>query len=206
MSDKGLLKRCGKGKSYLNEVISDSVRPSGLRIRRAEAWTYPTPRWWCSESQRKPETFFQRLSHRASEYEGLRPLVIWNWCLILRERGTSAWKTLRPGTTPRHGKGQPEGPAVTGKARKPWVAEPDLVSEETAGQNNSNLTSWAASAANGEWELLLANSSHYCFYIIPPFYTPAPKLSVCILHDIIKGFFMRQLVLIWLFRVSLFWG
>ena len=31
--------------------------------------------------------------------------------------------TLRPGTMPRHGKGQPEGFAVTGKARKPGVAE-----------------------------------------------------------------------------------
>jgi hypothetical protein len=38
-------------------------------------------------------------------------------------------------------KGQPEGSAVTGKARKPWVAETDLESEEAAGQNNSNLTS-----------------------------------------------------------------
>jgi hypothetical protein len=50
-------------------------------------------------------------------------------------------QTLRPGTKPRHGKGKPEGPAVTGKARKPRVAETDLVSEEAAGQNNSNLTS-----------------------------------------------------------------
>jgi hypothetical protein len=60
-------------------------------------------------------------------------------------------------------KGQPEGSAVTGKTRKPWVAEEDLVSDEAAGQNNSNLTSLAASAENDGWELLLANSSHYCF-------------------------------------------
>jgi hypothetical protein len=38
-------------------------------------------------------------------------------------------------------KGQPEGSAVTGRARKPWVAEMGLVSREAAGQNNSNLTS-----------------------------------------------------------------
>jgi hypothetical protein len=69
-------------------------------------------------------------------------------------------------------KGKPEGSAVTGKARKPWVAETDLVSEDAAGQNNSNLTSLAASAENGEWELILANSSHYCFY--PFFYPPTP--------------------------------
>jgi hypothetical protein len=47
--------------------------------------------------------------------------------------------TLRPRTTLRRGKGQPEGSAVTGKARKPRVAEPGLVSEEAAGQNNSSL-------------------------------------------------------------------
>jgi hypothetical protein len=35
VSDKRLLKRCGTGKGYLNETQSDSVRPSGLRIKRA---------------------------------------------------------------------------------------------------------------------------------------------------------------------------
>ena len=69
----------------------------------------------------------------------------------------------------KRAKGQPEGSAVTGKARKPWVAKEDLVSDEAAGQNNSNLTSLAASAENGEWELILANSSHYCFYTVPSF-------------------------------------
>lgn len=48
--------------------------------------------------------------------------------------------TLRPGTTLRRGKGQPEGSAVTGKTRKPRVAESDLVSEDATGHNNSNLT------------------------------------------------------------------
>ena len=49
--------------------------------------------------------------------------------------------TLLPGIPLRRGKGQPEGSAVTGKTRKPWVAEQDLVSIDAAGQNNSNLTS-----------------------------------------------------------------
>jgi hypothetical protein len=61
-------------------------------------------------------------------------------------------------------KGQPEGSAVTGKTGKLWVAEMNLVFKEATGQNNSNLTSLAASAENGEWELILVNSSHYCFY------------------------------------------
>ncbi|MCU0454846.1 MAG: hypothetical protein MUE74_00970 [Bacteroidales bacterium] len=69
MSDKGLLERCGTGKDYLTEIRSGSFRPSGLRIKRAEAWTKGT---WsptspgCSAGRRKPETFFQRLGHRAS--------------------------------------------------------------------------------------------------------------------------------------------
>jgi len=39
VSDKRLLNRCGNGKGYLNEARSVSVRPSGLRIERAETWT-----------------------------------------------------------------------------------------------------------------------------------------------------------------------
>jgi hypothetical protein len=68
--------------------------------------------------------------------------------------------TLHPGTMPRRGKGKPEGSAVTGKTRKPRVVEMDLVSSEAAGQNNSNLTSLTTSVENGEWELILASSSH----------------------------------------------
>ena len=49
--------------------------------------------------------------------------------------------TLRPGIPLRWEKGQPEGSAVTGKTRKPWVAEMSLVFNEAAGQNNSNLAS-----------------------------------------------------------------
>ena len=37
VSDKRLLKRCGTGKGYLIETQSGSFRPSGLRIKRAEA-------------------------------------------------------------------------------------------------------------------------------------------------------------------------
>jgi hypothetical protein len=33
---KLLLERCGTGKGYLNETRSDSIRPPGLRIMRAE--------------------------------------------------------------------------------------------------------------------------------------------------------------------------
>jgi len=52
-------------------------------------------------------------------------------------------------------KGQPEGSAVTGKIRRPWVAEKGLVSSDTAGQNNSNLTSLTALVVSDGWELLL---------------------------------------------------
>ena len=154
MSDKRLLERCGNGEGYLIETRSASVRPSGLRTRRAEDWTKGTSRSQCSEDRRKPETFFQRLSHRATVNEGLRPQVHWNWCIILREICTSAWRTLRPGTVLRRGNGQPEGSAVTGKTRKLWVAEKGLVPNEAAGQNNSNLASLTALAENGGWELI----------------------------------------------------
>jgi hypothetical protein len=73
VSDKRLLERCGDGKGYLNETRSFSVRPPGLRIRRAGVWTTRTLCPRCSGSQRKPETFFQRLSHRASEMKGFGP-------------------------------------------------------------------------------------------------------------------------------------
>ena len=62
--------------------------------------------------------------------------------------------TLHPGIPLRREKGKPEGSAVTGKTRKPWVAEKSLVLNEAAGQNNSNLTSLTTSVADGEWELI----------------------------------------------------
>jgi len=60
VSDKRLLKRCGTGKGFLIEIRSDSFRPSGLRIRRAEAWANGLRSRMLSRSG-KPETFFQRL-------------------------------------------------------------------------------------------------------------------------------------------------
>ena len=72
--------------------------------------------------------------------------------------------TSSPKSALKRTNGQPEGSAVTGKAGKPGVAETGLVSDDAAGQNNSNLASLAASAENVEWELILVNSSHYCFY------------------------------------------
>ena len=162
MSDKRLLKRCGGRESYL---IETDLSQSDLRVCASgepKLWLTDLGRW-CQRDQRKPETFFQRLSHRASEYKELRLQVNWNWCHLPREMRTSAWKTLRPGIPTCRGKGQPEGSAVTGKTRKPWVAEYDHVSEYAAGHNNSNLTPQSALAGSGEWELILTNSSHYCF-------------------------------------------
>jgi hypothetical protein len=78
-------------------------------------------------------------------------------------------------------KGQPESFAVTGETRKPGVVETGLVSEDTAGQNNSNLTSLSASAANGEWELIFVNSSHYCFYATYPFFLKLPQSRIAAL-------------------------
>jgi hypothetical protein len=72
--------------------------------------------------------------------------------------------TLHPGIPLRREKGKPEGYAVTGNTRKPWVAEKGLVLYNAAGQNNSNLTLLTALVVNGEWELILVMSSHYCFY------------------------------------------
>ena len=61
-------------------------------------------------------------------------------------------------------KGQPEGSAIKSKTGKLRVAGTDRKTWNAAGQNNSNPTPHVASAANGGWELLFANSSHYCFY------------------------------------------
>lgn len=60
-------------------------------------------------------------------------------------------------------KGQPEGSAVKSKTGKPRVAGIPPWRENATGQNNSSPTPQAASAANGGWELLFVNSSHYCF-------------------------------------------
>jgi hypothetical protein len=47
--------------------------------------------------------------------------------------------TLRPGIPRKREKGQPEGSAVTGKTRKPRVAEMDLVFNDAAGQRKGRI-------------------------------------------------------------------
>jgi hypothetical protein len=84
--------------------------------------------------------------------------------------------TLHPGIPLRREKGKPEGYTVTGKTRKPGVAEKSLVLNDAAGQNNSNLTSLTALVVNGEWELILVMSSHYCF-IAFHLYPPTPHMG-----------------------------
>jgi len=88
--------------------------------------------------------------------------------------------TLRPGTTLRHGKGQQEGFAVTGITLKPGAEEAELVSIDTAGQNNSSLTPKATSVENGEWELILEMSSHYCFIAPPLIFSEDTKIGYLI--------------------------
>ena len=69
----------------------------------------------------------------------------------------------RPGIPRKREKGQPEGSAIKSKTRKPRVANTDRKTCYAAGRNNSNPTPFGASASDDEWELLLVNSSHYCF-------------------------------------------
>jgi hypothetical protein len=77
-------------------------------------------------------------------------------------------------------KGQLEGYAVTSKTGKLWVAGKDRKTWNAAGQNNSNPTPYAASVANGEWELILVNSSHYCFiYLLKPISHPSRVRIFC---------------------------
>lgn len=70
-----------------------------------------------------------------------------NWSQGLND--TSSRKSRSGGK-----KGQPEGSAVKGRSGKPRAVEPDLASGNTAGQNNSNLTSYTATAVNDGWELI----------------------------------------------------
>ena len=71
----------------------------------------------------------------------------------------------RPGIPRKREKGQPEGSAIKSKTRKPRVANTDRKTCYAAGRNNSNPTPFEASASDDEWELLLVNSSHYCFIL-----------------------------------------
>jgi hypothetical protein len=155
VSDKRLLKWCGTGKGFLAEARSGSVRPSGLRITRAEALANEL-RFRIPGRSMKPETFFQRFSHRAAGENELRHAIFCNW-----SRSSGKWRQQPEGRfvpevrSQDRTKGQQEGKAVTGITGSPRVENPGLASGNSAGQNNSNLTPYAASVANGEWELLL---------------------------------------------------
>jgi hypothetical protein len=175
VSDKRLLERYGTGKGYLNETQSGSVRPPGLHIKRAEAWTKGTRSQTdpgCTVGRRKPETFFQRLSHRASGKQ--RASAPSQPETGARSSGKCAPEPeghFVPESLSQDGKkGQPEGYAVTSKTGKPRVAGIPPWRENAAGQNNSNPTPLTASAVNGGWELLFVNSSHYCFIYFPSLY------------------------------------
>jgi hypothetical protein len=52
--------------------------------------------------------------------------------------------------------------------------------QDAAGQNNSNLASLTTSVVNGEWELILAMSSHYCFCTHPSLTPQPPKWGLII--------------------------
>ena len=169
MSDKRLLERCGAGKGYLNETQSGSFRPPGLHIKRAEAWTKGTRSQTdpgCSEGHRKNGNVLS-----ATESQGLRKTK--SFGPELPETGAGSFGKCAPEpeghfvpeVPSQDGKkGQPEGSAVKSRTGKPRVAGTDRKTWNAAGQNNSNPTPHVASAANGGWELLFANSSHYCFY------------------------------------------
>jgi hypothetical protein len=94
----------------------------------------------CSADRRKPETFFQRLGHRASEKKDFGPNFL-KLIQILRELFSAPEGHFVPENPASAGKkGQPDGSAIKSKTRKPGAADQDLVSGNAAGQNNSNLT------------------------------------------------------------------
>ncbi|NMC40199.1 MAG: hypothetical protein GYA43_03350 [Bacteroidales bacterium] len=74
----------------------------------------------------KPETFFQRLGHRAAGNKGLRSDE--NCKLNFPPGRISVCLTDASSRKPRLGgeKGQPEGTAVTSSARRFRAAKPDL--------------------------------------------------------------------------------
>ena len=98
MSDKRLLSGYGTRKSCLNVTRSGSIRPSGLRITRAEVRTKEL-RFRKPGKSRKLVKFFQRLSHKAEKHQRLRFQNVQNQIKqILREILVWAWMTLRPGS------------------------------------------------------------------------------------------------------------
>jgi|LSQX01.2.fsa_nt_gb hypothetical protein len=63
-----------------------------------------------------------------------------------------------------------------------------LRQEYVTGHNNSNLTPFAALVADGEWELLLRISSHYCLiaafinswvFSLPRYWYPLTLRKIC---------------------------
>jgi len=97
VSDKRLLERCGNGKGYLIETRSASVRPSGLRTRRAGDWTKGLRVQDVRQIDENRKRSF-KIRSQGTENEWLRSQIIWNCYNILREIGTSAWMTLHPGS------------------------------------------------------------------------------------------------------------
>ena len=125
----------------------------GSAHQASRSLNWRTRRSWCSEDRwirkrsfrdwvrglQKARGFGQGQSETGPNPSGFEP---------------GAWKTLRPGTAPRRGKGQPEGNAIKSNTGKPRVAWSNRKTCNAAGRNNSNLTPLAASVANGGWELL----------------------------------------------------
>jgi len=79
VSDKRLLERCGTGNGFLIETGTGSIRPPGLRTRKAEVWM---KRIWSADIQNIEETG-NVLS--TIESQGLRkqtdfgPELNWKW-------------------------------------------------------------------------------------------------------------------------------
>jgi len=155
-------------KRLLNWNTIRLIQTPGSAHQESRAWakgTWSQTNPGCSAGRRKPETFFQRLGHRASGNQKTSVRCELKLMSDPQGIGIGAWKTLRPGKSARKNgtKGQPEGYAIKSKPGKPRVTKPDRKTCNVTGQNNSNPTPFTASAENGEWELLFANSSHYCF-------------------------------------------
>jgi hypothetical protein len=152
MSDKRLLKRCGSGKRYLNEMNSASPRPSGLRIRRAEVWTKMNSGSICSGIVGIRKRSFQRFRSqgiRASETSVEDVLKLLN---ILRD---FKW-CLKDASSPNSASA---GERTAGRFccnrhyLKAMGCRKGSRTHEAAGQNNSSLTSLPALAGNDGWEL-----------------------------------------------------
>jgi len=85
-----------------------------------------------------------------------------------------------------------------------------LRQEYVTGHNNSNLTPFATLVADGEWELLLRISSHYCFITVfinnwivflpcdcQPMNITYNKSRICL--------FFCDLILVYLIHITILW-